>query len=408
MNHQTFPFGFEVSASGEADAQWLSEKFETQVLSARLRDFDKMGGMSGDFFLLDVVLVEKDGEKQKNKEMSLALKLTGAEMQTAKTLGTPREALFYAELAPELTSAGLAKAWYAHGDLSTGEKLIFMECFKDAVPCGTFFGASNPNNWGLSSDKLAEMSEGNPNMKETSAHAFRLYAAMHARFWKDPSLLGKHWLKGSDWMQGKAKTSWLDAQKMASEAWAEEKALLEKKEPRIEWDPHVVACLDQSFSLVSWQEFQAQLTTTHWTLVHGDCHPHNALWINQRTEDATMALIDFEMVAIGSAAQELGQYLISHMPPDERRASEHDLVHIYHTELCANLQKRGLNSEAQGFSFDACWAEYVMGGAGRWLWMVPYLVKVCPAKMGQYFHDQLSAFLHDHLPTVEQIKMPRA
>merc|ERR1712183_366634 len=98
------------------------------------------------------------------------------------------------------------------------------------------------------------------------------------------------------------------------EAWTEQKVLLDNGEPKIKWDPHVVTCLDKSFSSVSWEQFQAHLAETAWTVVHGDCHPHNALWINQRTELATMKLIDFEMVGVGSPAQELGQYLVSHMP----------------------------------------------------------------------------------------------
>jgi len=375
-----------------------------QVESARLRELDKLGGMSGDFFLLDVTLAEAAG----GKRAAMALKTTSStgagHLETAKSLGTPREGLFYSQLGPELAEAGVPKAWYAHGDMATGEKLVLMECLEGAVPCGVFFGAGNPNNWGIGKDKLAKMTEGAPSMKEVSAHAFRLYARLHARFWRDKGLLEKDWLRGADWAQGRGEASWMDAQRLASDAWAEQKALLEKGEPAIQWDPHVVACLDQSFSLVAWDRFQAHIAGEAWTLVHGDCHPHNALW---SAEQATMALIDFEMVGIGSPAQELGQYLVSHMPPDERRAVERELVQGYHAELCANLRGRGLGEEADGLTFDACWREYVMGGAGRWLWFVPYLAKMCPPAMGQFFHDQLAAFLHDHLPRAEEVGMPR-
>eukprot|EP00928_Gymnodinium_smaydae_P044690 TRINITY_DN2980_c0_g3_i1.p1 TRINITY_DN2980_c0_g3~~TRINITY_DN2980_c0_g3_i1.p1 ORF type:complete len:414 (-),score=57.02 TRINITY_DN2980_c0_g3_i1:95-1336(-) len=412
MAFRAFPFGLTVSSSGEANVTWLSEKLGRQVQSARLRDFEKIGGMSGEFFLLDVTFRGDDGERgSEEQHVSLALKTTNAtgpgKMEVARSLGTPREGLFYAELAPQLAASGIPKAWYAHGDLNTGEKLVLMECLNDAVPCGVFFGAGNPNNWGIK-EKLADMSRGNPTMQDISKCAFGLYAKMHARFWKDEDLLNKHWLRGSEWLQGRNEDSWQAAQQLALDAWAEQKALLERDAPDcIKWDKHVVACLDRSLSGVSWKRFQDDLESRPWTVVHGDCHPHNALWINQRTEHASMALIDFEMVGVGSPAQELGQYMVSHMPPDVRRSCERELVKGYHEELCSNLRSRGLTHEADRFTLDECWREYVMGGAGRWCWFVPYLAKVCPVQMGQYFHDQLAAFLHDHLPNSDDVGIPR-
>ena len=120
-----------------------------------------------------------------------------------------------------------------------------------------------------------------------------------------------------------------------------------------------------------------------------------------------MVLIDFEMVGLGSPPQELGQYMISHMPPNERRTCERDLLASYHKELCRCLRERGKDKEADAFTLEQCWREYMQGGSGRWIWFVPYLVEMLPSEMGQWFHDQLGAFLHDHFPNVEDITMPR-
>ena len=132
--------------------------------------------------------------------------------------------------------------------------------------------------------------------------------------------------------------------------------------------------------------------------MHGDCHPHNVLWCEQRTALAHLRLIDFEMVGVGSPAQELGQWTISHMTPGVRRASERQLVAGYHAQVVKNLSDRGEHGH-EAFSAEACWAEYVAGGAGRWIWFVPVLTIMLSgnAKMGQFFQDQLAEFLRDHV-----------
>ena len=113
-------------------------------------------------------------------------------------------------------------------------------------------------------------------------------------------------------------------------------------------------------------------------------------------------------MGLGSPAQEVGQYLISHMAPGARRACERELVRTYHDALCAELRARGKEAEAEAYTFEACWAEYVAGGAGLWLWMVPVLVQMIrDERSGQFFHDQLAAFLHDHVPDPAKVGMPR-
>ena len=72
------------------------------------------------------------------------------------------------------------------------------------------------------------------------------------------------------------------------------------------------------------------------------------------------------------------------------------------------LVARGMHEAAAGYSADACFAEYVAGGAGRWSWFVPVLIALgLPAPMNQFFHDQLAAFLHDHIADPADAPMPR-
>ena len=286
--------------------------------------------------------------------------------------------------------------------METGNMLLLLEALPDSVPSGVFFGASNPNNWSVK-DSIDELCAGNPSPKEMASTHFQIYAKMHATYWKSDELLVKPWLNGSTWAKGEGEAQWQASQSMSREAWAKCEAAIEAGNPAIQWDPHVVACLKSSFSKVSWEEYQARLATSPFTLVHGDAHAHNALWVDQRTEAARLCLIDFEMVGVGSAGQELGQYMISHMPPEERRREERCLVEEYHIQLCANLQEHGQDTDT--YTLETCWEEYVAGGVGRWAWFLPLFMGM-PA-MAQFFHDQLAAFLADHVPDPATAPMPR-
>ena len=388
-----------LDASGTIDASWLASKLGKPVETAHVRGMDKIGGMSAEF--LHVHVHCKGGET-----MTLALKTKTPKTPSSAMLGDAREALFYEHLAPAL-GVCVPTAFYSHGDMQTGRKAVLMECLQDALPAGLAFGPSNPNNWAVK-DKLEEMAATLPDAEQISAHAFKVFAGLHARFWGEEALLVKApWLRGAQWARGEGAETWSGAQKMASDAWA---GLMEARaagSSPLVWDDHLVQCLNHAFASVSWDAFQAELKTRQHTLVQGDCHPGNALWVRGAEPTAHVRLIDFEMVGVGSAAQELGQWTISHMEPATRRRCERSLVEGYHRELVAALTSRGLSAEAGAFGLEKCWAEYVAGGAGRWAWFVAYLGKVMPAAPAQFFHDQLAAFLRDHVPDPSCMPMPR-
>ena len=314
-------------------AAWLGAKLGRDVAEAKLRDQEKMGGMSGEIQYIDAKLAS-------GETLALVLKTAGS-TPTRVAMGLAREALFYNELAPQLESAvGVPRSYFAAADMKTGEMLLLVECFEGAVPSGVFFGGGNPNNWSVK-DKLAELCVGNPTAEAVATENFRLYARLHGAFWKDASLLPKPWLRGTSWMNGEGRQRWEGAQAMAVGAWAAIAKEREAGTSRLEWDDHLVKCLDASFAKVSWEGFLAEQSGRPYTLVHGDAHPHNALWVEQRTAQARLRLIDFEMVGVGSPGQEAGQYLISHATPEMRRASEKDLLSAYHSELLATLRGRG-------------------------------------------------------------------
>ena len=362
---------------GELDAKEMSLALGRPVRSARLGQpmSGKNGGLSGRF---DDVYVDDEEVPR------FVLKRTGG--ASAKTLGTCREGLFYARFSKRLGDL-VPLAYRAFADEGTGSSEVLMEKIEGCVPAGVDFGNGNPNNWGHSLPGARAY--------ETTKRCFEAYAKLHSRFWRDKSLLDCHWLRGADWLQGRGQDDWEAAQQLAKSAWED------REQNDVIWDRHVVECLDASFKKVDWQTFQNDLTERPFALVHGDAHPHNILKVEDK-----LLFIDFEMVGLGSPLQDLGQFIISHMTPQDRRTHEKDLIRHYHTHLNTHLTKEHLSEEH--LSFEVLFDEYLRGGIGRWLWFTPYLAKVCPTDMGQFFHDQLKAALHDHFPdNPNDVPMPR-
>ena len=400
---------------GSINVEWLSEQLGACVTAVCPLFHDKLGGLSGSFCFVAATLTN-------GKVLKLALKTVPANhLERSAKLGNAREALFYKELGASLEDT-VPHVYYAQGDMESGESVVLMECLEGSLPCGVLYGPGNPNNWSIK-DNLLAMSAGRPSAEQASADAFKLYARLHGSYWNDTSLFAKSWLRGAAWFQGQGESTWRDAMQMASDAWQQLSDARAEGRSNIAWDEHLVACLQASFGKVSegkgWVAQQEELATRPFTLVHGDCHPHNVLLVEPchtrrvqagsddgQADHPRLCLVDFEMVGIGSGAQELGQFLISHMEVACRRACERRLVQAYHAELVATLRARGLHEAADRYGIDECWAEYVAGGAGRWAWFVAYLGCKMPA-LAQFFHDQLAAFLHDHVPDPANVPMPR-
>ena len=327
-----------------------------------------------------------------------------------------------------------------------------------------------------------------------SIQAFKVYAKLHATHWNSSKLLKWHmcmgprdaadddnggtsesrrkgfprpWLRGADWITGDGQEAWEVSQGMAAGWWNvavaeryraatpnekkrsefENKAIEthtgEVASNGIQWDEHLFDCLTHSFAEASWVRFQEEIRSRPFTLVHGDCHPHNILWVigegatnssnsaegdgyqqdgisateqaggaagtfqprgkDQHTKPPYPLLIDFEMIGIGSPAQDIGQFMISHMDPNVRRVHEKTLLRLYYEELLAN-------GVGKTFSFEECWGEYVDGGFGRWAWFIAFFLGSgthVPVAVKQFFHDQLAEFARDHIRVAANAPMPR-
>lgn len=129
-------------------------------------------------------------------------------------------------------------------------------------------------------------------------------------------------------------------------------------------------------------------------------------------------LLDFEVVGLGSGAQDLAQYLISHASRADRQQHEEALLRDYYEHLTGSAgtgaeagagagATSGSAVSAERYSFEQCRRDYIAGGVGRWVWLLGLLANMCPDAMVQFFHDQVLHFMLDHGVTPENIEMPR-
>jgi len=218
-----------------------------------------------------------------------------------------------------------------------------------------------------------------------------------------------------------------------------------KERYNVHWDPLLVACLDASIAKASgdagWEAYQAELASRPFTLVHGDFHPANLLYdididLNMDSDKdsdgdrdegnrkaSRVLLLDWEATGLGSGPQELGQFVISHTEPallqpqpqpesqSQSQSQSHcfsasveqQAVQAYYSELTT------LNPHiASTMTYAECWAEYVAGGLGRWLFFLPYDGWGAPTPaVSQFFCDQVTAFIKRHGVTPDNVPMPR-
>ena len=368
-------------------------------------------------------------EEDTEEEERLVLKVSngGGAMH-----GLAREGVFYAYAAARdlsgLTKDGSAAAGAsllavlprvvcAAGDMAASSKTILMEDLSTDAGCvqaGYFFGAGNPNNWGK--DLKAERRGFALTADEVTALSFSVAAKLHAPTWNNVNT-GLCWLRGAAWHEGWARAAWQASQDSVRAMWAGLKENIAAGTCKVRLSAALIRCMDASIAKANWDAFQAELAARPHCLTHGDFHPANFMVRPKAAaggggdddDDGSdtpsphaIVLIDWECVGVGSGPQDLGQFMISHVDSEARARMERGAVAQYYAEL------KELNPDGVAMTLDECFAEYVQGGLGRWLWFVPMLVNMCPPKMGQFFVDQVAAFIATHEVTEENVPIPRA
>jgi hypothetical protein len=302
------PFGLGV--------EQLSEMLDTTVVSARVEVVGADAGVLGE--LARLRLVYADGE---SGPASLIVKVPTS-APANRDVGMAfrfyeREWRFYVELADRV-GLRVPRVHHASGDPASGEFMLVLEDLEDLSQRSQTVGLSGPD-------------------AETAIDAL---AAMHARWWCEPSLAAATWLPRIDGAGEREQTAAL-----YEDGWSEFVA---------RFRPLLTPQMLQAGELIRHQFLHVidHLGCEPLTLTHGDFRVDN-LFFDDEASPTSLTVIDWQIAMLSRGPFDVAYLLGTSMTSDRRRASEAALVSRYHGALV------GLGIEE--YSLAQCWDDYRWG-----------------------------------------------
>ncbi len=338
---------------------WLTEALRRSgsIDRAAVRDFKttrigEQEGFAG--FLLRFDLDYDRDEEQAPRTIIGKFSSIKPDLRLAMKPGNEREIRFYKEIA----SGGefpVPHCYYADINLDTGASVLLMEDLGHLRRV-SFIGGCAPND---------------------VEQVVRGLADFHASWWDNPRLEAMPWL-----------ASLADA-------------------PYPDWwsrYPQVVADLLPDYPLPEsllrvGERFAADMPGLLERLeghplacIHRDIHVDNVLFRAPGANPA-FVVIDWQTVGAGRGVSDVGYFIISSIPPDQRRQTEEHLIRIYHETL--------VQHGVQGYSFEDCWHDYKLSVLGKLFITVQMTVLVDNSdahRMAWRRADlnRLTAFIEDH------------
>jgi hypothetical protein len=350
-------------------------------------------GLAGALFRLQVKYAEQQ-QPSGGLPASFVMKTSNVEIVARMDNiagGRPREADFYNRFNRGAMQEITPQVLYASGSCILGEYVIIMEDLsaRGGITANMLFGNQV---WGVPPEAKAFIDR-HPLLQDKRAvlHAIcNKMAVVHARHWRDPSLLQNATLKGAQWYQGADEASWSLAIQRARSAWA---AALARND--LQLSPKLVSVLNETYERASWQQLQEHLRDRQvpFTLCHGDFHASNMYVSLQDGKDGQpeikLCLYDWSEFGPWEPCTDLAQSFVSDIP----RTLFAELAQPVLRQYWETLISQGVS--ATDFSFEQCWDGFCRGGAERWLFLFPLLASFpqMPPAAVQYFHDQLLAFI---------------
>jgi len=146
---------------------------------------------------------------------------------------------------------------------------------------------------------------------EVANQTFQAIAHVHAKFWRDTSLLEDefNYLRCSPWINRRDEKSFRASQGMIQCIWEKYNNAEEEHGNGIQWDPLVRQLVDKAMEGISWKSQQERLNSnSNFTLVHGDFWPGNVMISTSsdtNENSCEIRLLDWEMCGLGSGPQDL-------------------------------------------------------------------------------------------------------
>ncbi|KAL7502944.1 hypothetical protein ACHAXN_000810 [Cyclotella atomus] len=427
------------------------------ILTSTIAPLSNHSGLSGDLSLLILTF-------QDDTSITLVLKRTRPNIDSqkySKKLGLYREGVFYSTIGPWIKERlnrvvhhpndngdmffFIPQALYSACDADTGQKAIVLEYYQDAAEAGVYFPHSVHNT--VRKMQEAQNSKTNHSEQHTikmtklrksiTLEASRIAALLQGSFYQDKSLFTNHQsfakhLRMVDWIQGKNKESYVESQQEIVDRWSRAKSRRingEFFDGKVQLSQEFVQVMDASCALAldfdlfvsKWNLDGRSDNKLSWSLVHGDYHPGNFLFIKDAMGTDIMndgyrpklMLVDWEVVGVGSGPQDLGQFLISHTETKEAFNLLDEVATVYRQTLQSTLDAVNGDSSSDKPTVPALEAikrEIIYGGIERWVWLFAYMTgweESMPWMYMQFFHDQMQNFIVINNIRAEDVGMPR-
>jgi len=326
--------------------------------------------------------------------------------------------------------------------------LFWSIIYNNAKEAGFFYPRSILNANSQNEVGLQEQHNESTSSKIITLESVRIAAYLHGAFYNDTSLLVNPKINSSlrmtDWIRGFGKETFLSSQQKVCDGWTHAKSQWEKGQLEFNMDNLLVDLMDASCaqaldfdSFVDRWGYGGNYKRTrgdgsdgkivHFSLTHGDYHPGNLLCLhddstsntpNQNKERVALTqqqpqliLIDWEHVGVGSGPQDIGQYLISHLPIEEVCGMLDEITTVYRNTLTETID--AANDEMHSSKkvpppLEDLKREIIYGGFERWVWLFGFMCGAgVPPLYMQYFHDQVHGWALMNGISVETVGMPR-
>lgn len=297
-----------------------------------------------------------------------------------------------------------------HSDVS-GDFVIVMEDLSErSISVSKLLGNQC---WGPCTDIPAKYTQEDQQLLVLET-IMRSAADIHASHWRDRSLLSEPWLKYSDHLVGRGRARYEYGLIAIRASWEKIKLLsttasngASSGDGAALFSPLMAQTMETALKNSSWHEFRQSFDIDRedvpFTLSHGDFHGANMLWRTDASDsDSSLVLLDWSEVGISCPFTEISQLMISNARIDFRRKYERRLFDLYYDCLISQ------GVDATVFTRDMCWEKYVLGGIEKWLQFVVILATISLSNPSHlpwsaicWFHDQVEAFVKDHLDGVK-------
>ena len=260
-----------------------------------------------------------------------------------------REVWFYEEIASQVTLR-TPHCYYSHINAETGEHILLLEDLAPIHSGGERFGICTPVEVELAVRQIAEF---------------------HAAWWQSPQLANMEHL----WRFTPAMSQQI--QSLYQQRWD---PFLEKVGHTL---PEPLLEVGRQFG-ERMPEFWQIMEEPPQTMLHGDLNLGNLIFQADQTGALSMAVIDWQVTALGRGPSDVALLLCMNMKPEDRKAQESALLKLYHSTLVEN--------GVAGYSFAQCWDDYRLLTLNRLLRMV-FLIGGGNVTEGEY-----QMFLKTFLP----------